>query len=109
MLVHGIHEKHFSEARKTFEDISFGEWIIVFENLPNLRFQPAISRIYRTAEFMRWKYDLNPDVAYNWLSVWSNNGLLGYFVFTQTQGRLRKVVNVYDWEQIDYVDAFEPW
>lgn len=55
-------------------------------------------RIYRCHEYMTWKYDQNPDVDFKWLTVRKHERLIGYFVFTVTHGRIRKVINVYDWE-----------
>lgn len=54
-------------------------------------------RIIRTPELLRWKYDDNPTEKFTWLTVRKNNSFLGYFVFTQTKGRFRTAVNVYDW------------
>lgn len=55
-------------------------------------------RIFRNRQFMEWKYDLNPDTDFEWLTVKDSNELLGYFVFTITHGRIRRVVNIYDWD-----------
>lgn len=55
-------------------------------------------RQYRTSAFLRWKYDENPDTDYKWLTIWKNEEVRGYFVFTQTHGRVRTAVNIYDWE-----------
>lgn len=54
-------------------------------------------RMIRTPALLRWKYDANPTEKFTWLTVKKNNALLGYFVFTETKGRLRTAVNVYDW------------
>lgn len=55
-------------------------------------------RLYRTPKFLRWKYDLNPDTEFKWLSIWKDQVLYGYFVFTQNRGRINTAVNVYDWD-----------
>jgi GNAT superfamily N-acetyltransferase len=54
-------------------------------------------RLYRNASLLRWKYDLNPDEHYTWLTLWKEDLCLGYFVYQLTKGRLRTAVNVYDW------------
>ena len=68
------------------------------DECPLQSFQPRADRLFRTQEYMRWKYDLNPDVHFCWLTVWEKKRPLGYFVFTCNRGRLRTAVNVYDWE-----------
>lgn len=65
---------------------------------PIQSFHQRPDRIFRTPEFMHWKYDLNPDVSFQWLAVWKATQPIGYFVYTCTRGRLRTAVNVYDWE-----------
>ena len=55
-------------------------------------------RIYKNKKFLEWKYDLNPDEKYTWLSLWKDGSCIGYFVYLLTKGRLRTAVNVYDWE-----------
>lgn len=55
-------------------------------------------RISRTPQFLRWKYDFNPDSDFQWLGIWRDSVLCGYLVFTQTRGRIRTVVNVYDFD-----------
>lgn len=69
--------------------------------LPNLQ----ENRLYRTPEYLSWKYDQNPDVTYAWLTLWQDSDLLGYFVYTLTKGRLRTAVNVYDWDYYSTQDA----
>lgn len=58
----------------------------------------SVGRIYRNVKFLRWKYDLNPDTEYRYVSLWKNESCIGYFVYTLTRGRLRTAVNVYDWD-----------
>lgn len=60
--------------------------------------QQSEDRNYRSLEFFKWKYDLNPETDYQWLSAWRDGQLLAYFVFTITKGRIHMAVNVYDWE-----------
>ena len=56
---------------------------------------------------MKWKYDQNPDVEYTWLTLWTGDDLVGYFVYTLTKGRLRTAVNIYDWDcSLQYKGAF---
>ena len=69
--------------------------------LPN----PLENRLFRTPEYLSWKYDQNPDVTYAWLTLWQDSDLLGYFVYTLTKGRLRTAVNVYDWDYYSTQDA----
>ena len=66
---------------------------------------PKENRLYRTPEYLSWKYDQNPDVTYTWLTLWQDETLLGYFVYTLTKGRLRTAVNVYDWDYYSSQDA----
>lgn len=68
------------------------------DHCPVTSFRQRSDRMYRTPEFMHWKYDLNPETKFRWLTVWDGDNLAGYFVFTCTHGRLRTAVNVYDWE-----------
>ncbi|WP_158094714.1 GNAT family N-acetyltransferase [Flavonifractor sp. An52] len=64
-------------------------------------------RLVRTPEYMRWKYDKNPANSFQWLTVWNGTELIGYFVYAVTQGRLRRVITVYDWEfAFEAQDAF---
>ena len=71
-----------------------------FENIcPEIQtFPKSKGRIYKNHSFMKWKYDLNPDETYKWLSLWQDETCIGYFVYLLTKGRLRTAVNIYDWE-----------
>lgn len=70
-------------------------------------FRQRADKLYRTPEFMHWKYDLNPDADYTWLTVYRGETLLGYLVYTLTRGRIRTAVNIYDWDFTpDEYDAF---
>lgn len=55
-------------------------------------------RSYRTPKYFRWKYDMNPETEYQWLSVWKEKEICAYFVFAIGKGRMRTAVNIYDWE-----------
>lgn len=55
-------------------------------------------KIYRTQEFLHWKFDLNPSCRYKWLTIYNKGKACGYFVFTTQKGRFRTAVNVYDWD-----------
>lgn len=91
-------KKLFSKKR-TAEDFECCGLAYRFtDTCPVTAFRQRSDRMYRTPEFMHWKYDLNPDTKFQWLSVWEEENLLGYFVFTCTHGRLRTAVNVYDWD-----------
>jgi len=61
-------------------------------------FRQQEGRICKNKEFLQWKYDLNPDEKYTWLSLWQDEKCIGYFVYLLNQGRLRTAVNIYDWE-----------
>lgn len=68
------------------------------EKCPEIEFLSNKSRLRRDHAYMVWKYDKNPETLYHWLSVWKEQNCIGYFVYTFTKGRLRTVINVYDWE-----------
>lgn len=85
--------------KRPAEDIDFEGLAYRFTpSCPLSSFPTRPDRIFRTPEYMRWKYDANPDVSFQWLVVWERAQPIGYFVYTCTQGRLRTAVNVYDWE-----------
>lgn len=65
---------------------------------PVQMFPMRSDRLMRTPEYMCWKYDKNPTNSFQWLTVWDGAELIGYFVYAVTQGRLRRVMTVYDWE-----------
>ncbi len=64
----------------------------------DLTFANRSGRIYRTYEFMHWKFDLNPDTEYRWLTLQKDGKYIGYFVYTFNKGRFNTALNVYDWE-----------
>lgn len=68
------------------------------ENCPDIEFSPNKLRLLRDRFYMEWKFDKDPSVSYSWLSVWKEQKCIGYFVYVFTKGRIRTVVNVYDWE-----------
>lgn len=74
------------------------------ETCPDFDISVRKKRLYRDQRFLSWKYDQNPETEYTWLSVWKNSLCVGYLVFTLTKGRIRTVVNVYDW---DFDERFE--
>lgn len=78
----------------------YGEFSLsVSDTLPkDIVFHQRSDKIYRTKEFMQWKYDRNPDTAFRWLTVRRNHEICAYFVFTQTHGRINTAVNVYDFD-----------
>ena len=95
--------KHFSVSKKTPINQKFKDVDIRFtDNCPfiNETFVGE-NRIYRNATFLRWKYDLNPDTEYRFISLWREECCIGYFVYTLTRGRLRTAVNIYDWEYFE--------
>ncbi len=64
----------------------------------DITFSNTKNKIYRTYEFMHWKFDLNPDTNYKWLSLKQNGEYIGYFVYTLVKGRLNTALNIYDFE-----------
>lgn len=91
--------KRLLTFRRSVEDTDFKGLTYRFTPAcPISSFSPRPDRIFRTPEYMRWKYDSNPDVSFQWLVVWERTQPIGYFVYTCTQGRLRTAVNVYDWD-----------
>lgn len=56
------------------------------------------NRLNRTADFLVWKFDKNPETKYHWLSLWQDDKCIGYFVFAIHKGRLQTAINIYDWE-----------
>lgn len=92
----------FSFKRKCNTEFNVKENGFVYRVTKNQPFiQPILQkkdRVFRTPQFLKWKYDLNPDFEFQWLSIWQGSVLCGYMVFSQTHGRIRTAVNVYDFD-----------
>lgn len=84
-----------------------GYWdIAITENMPNDLFysnHQSEFRLIRNDTFMKWKFCENPDGPFLWLTIRQNEELKGYLVIQITQGRLRRAVNIYDWDLKDDV------
>lgn len=57
-----------------------------------------VFRMKKNDAFMKWKFADNPDGPFRWLTIRKDHQLKGYLVIHITQGRLRRAVNIYDWE-----------
>ena len=91
---------HLKSLHKKLHDFQIGDTEVRFSAVCPLG-EEAFSREdrqYRSSEYLRWKYDLNPATVYHWVTIWEREKCRGYIVYTITKGRLRTAVNVYDWE-----------
>jgi GNAT superfamily N-acetyltransferase len=85
--------------KRTSEEVWKKETRFLFtETCPSMTVPMRSVRLYRDTAYLEWKYDKNPETRYSWLSIWHDSRCLGYFVYTLTKGRVRTVLNVYDWE-----------
>lgn len=87
---------------------SFGNWHIeLLEQMPDDLFYSGSSDVYRMRKcdaFLKWKFADNPEDTYRWLTIRRDGKLMGYLVVCITQGRLRRAVNIYDWDLKEEVD-----
>lgn len=77
-------------------------WNISFANeMPEDVFvTPGISafKMEKTPRTLAWKFTVNPDQRYEWLTIRKDGELVGWMVFYVNRGRLRSAVNICDWE-----------
>lgn len=60
-------------------------------------------RMKKSDTFMKWKFADNPEDTFRWLTIRRDGQLRGYLVIHIAQGRLRRAVNIYDWDLDDTV------
>lgn len=78
------------------------EWeITISQDIPQGLFfaqKQNVWKMEKNQQFMEWKFKNSPEREYCWLVIKYRNELVGYIVYYVNQGRLRKVVNICDWE-----------
>lgn len=77
-------------------------WLLeLTDAMPSDLFYSVSSERFRMKKcdtFMKWKFADNPEDTFRWLTIRKDGQLRGYLVVHITQGRLRRAVNIYDWE-----------
>lgn len=79
-----------------------GDWQLnISDRMPeDIFFEESIEvyRLIKSAAFMRWRFDKNPEDDFRWLTIRKDGVLRGYMVFQAFHGRLRTAINIYDFE-----------
>lgn len=55
-------------------------------------------KMVKSPEFMRWRFDQNPDEDFRWLTVRRDDTLQAWVVFQIFRGRIHTAVNIYDYD-----------
>lgn len=80
-------------------DVIYNDYTFTFsDTIPADVSGISANRVDRSNNYLKWKYDLNPNYQFKWLTIRKNGEFFGYIVFNIMKGRLNSAVNIYDFD-----------